>query len=129
MLEHREGGLTNRVVRVSHYVKLLASGLGANAKTAELLFEAAPLYDIGKIAVSDHVLRKSDKLNDAEWKEIRDGLRDEAQRWLRAIASPRDAAPVELSGMVASIAHLAYHLGAIRQIDKSARGPREGTFA
>ena len=25
-------------------------------------------------------------------------------------------------------AHLAYHLGAIGQIDKSARGPKEGTF-
>jgi hypothetical protein len=29
--------------------------------------------------------------------------------------------------MMASVAHLAYHLGAIRQIDKSARGPRDGT--
>jgi hypothetical protein len=33
-----------------------------------------------------------------------------------------------LSGMIASIAHLAYHLGAIRQINKLARGPKEGTF-
>jgi hypothetical protein len=31
--------------------------------------------------------------------------------------------------MVASVAHLAYHLGAIRQIDKSTRGPKEGTSA
>ena len=30
--------------------------------------------------------------------------------------------------MDASIAHLAYHLGAIRQMDRSTRGPREGTF-
>jgi hypothetical protein len=30
--------------------------------------------------------------------------------------------------MVGSIAHLAYHLGAIRQITKDARGPQEGTF-
>jgi hypothetical protein len=30
--------------------------------------------------------------------------------------------------MVASVAHLAYHLGAIRQIHKSVRGPRNGTF-
>ena len=30
--------------------------------------------------------------------------------------------------MIGSIAHLAYHIGAIRQIDKSARGPKEGTF-
>jgi hypothetical protein len=31
--------------------------------------------------------------------------------------------------MIASIAHLAYHLGAMRQIATSARGPKEGTFA
>ena len=30
--------------------------------------------------------------------------------------------------MIASIAHLAYHLGAIRQIAKAARGPKEGAF-
>jgi hypothetical protein len=30
--------------------------------------------------------------------------------------------------MIGSVAHLAYHLGAIRQIDKSTRGPKEGTF-
>jgi hypothetical protein len=35
---------------------------------------------------------------------------------------------VELTGLLASVAHLAYHLGAIRQIDKATRGPKEGTF-
>ena len=63
-----------------------------------------------------------------EWKEIRDGLREEAKRWLEALGSPREATALELSGMIGSIAHLAYHVGAIRQIDKSSRGPREGTF-
>ena len=67
-------------------------------------------------------------VNDAEWTEIRDGLRDEAHRWLGALGSPRDVAAVGLSGMIASIAHLGYHLGAIRQIASNARGPREGTF-
>lgn len=62
------------------------------------------------------------------WDEIRAGLRDETQRWLQALGSPREVHPVELSGMIGSIAHLAYHLGAIRQIDKQARGPKEGTF-
>ena len=67
-------------------------------------------------------------VNDAEWAEVRGGLRDEAQRWLHALGAPREASTVELNGMIGSIAHLAYHLGAIRQIDKGARGPREGTF-
>jgi hypothetical protein len=64
----------------------------------------------------------------AQWHEIRGGLESEAERWLETLRAPREATPVELSGMVASIAHLAYHLGAIRQIAKTARGPKEGTF-
>jgi hypothetical protein len=67
-------------------------------------------------------------VDDAAWAEIRAGLRDEVQRWGGALASPRDVSDVELTGMVASVAHLAYHLGAIRQIHKETRGPREGTF-
>jgi hypothetical protein len=62
------------------------------------------------------------------WEEIRNGLRGEAQRWHSMLGSPRAATAVELTGMIASIGHLAYHLGAIRQISKDARGPREGTF-
>jgi hypothetical protein len=71
---------------------------------------------------------KVSTVGDAEWNEIRGGLRDEARRWLEALNTPRDVQPIELNGMIGSIAHLAYHLGAIRQIDKSVRGPREGTF-
>ena len=62
------------------------------------------------------------------WQEIRDGLRDEVRRWLTVLQTPRPVAGVEFTGMVGSIAHLAYHLGAIRQINKDARGPREGAF-
>jgi hypothetical protein len=71
---------------------------------------------------------KTSAVDAAAWDEIRNGLRDEAHRWLHALASPRDAADMELTGMAASVAHLAYHLGAIRQINRTARGPREGTF-
>ena len=35
----------------------------------------------------------------------------------------------ELRRSERKIAHLAYHLGAIRQINKESRGPKEGTFA
>jgi len=62
------------------------------------------------------------------WDEIRAGLRDETQRWLEILQSPRESSGLELTGMISSVAHLAYHLGAIRQISKSVRGPKEGTF-
>jgi hypothetical protein len=71
---------------------------------------------------------KTSTVDAEQWSEIRRGLGDETQRWLEALRAPREVGAMELSGLIASIAHLAYHLGAIRQIDKSSRGPREGTF-
>jgi hypothetical protein len=72
---------------------------------------------------------KVSAVDETSWREIRDGLRDEARRWLDALNSPREVGEAEFTGMIASIAHLAYHLGAIRQISRDARGPREGTFS
>jgi hypothetical protein len=71
---------------------------------------------------------KTTAVDAGEWDEIRGGLRDESRRWLEVLRSPREASAVELSGMIGNIAHFAYHIGAIRQIDKSTRGPKEGTF-
>ena len=62
-------------------------------------------------------------VSDAEWEQLRAGLRDQAHRWRESLRTPRDVNQVELNGVVSSIAHLAYHLGAIRQIDRAARGP------
>lgn len=59
-----------------------------------------------------------------QWAALREQLRSEARRWQTALRTPRDLSPVELNGVVASIAHLAYHLGAIRQVDRSTRGPQ-----
>ena len=68
---------------------------------------------------------KTTTVDEREWTEIRESVRDEAQRWLRALGEPRNVHGAELNGMIGSIAHLAYHLGAIRQIAAGARGPRE----
>ena len=71
---------------------------------------------------------KTSGVDAAAWTEIREGLRHEAHRWSETLQSPREVTGVELTGMIASVAHLAYHLGAIRQISKAVRGPRQGTF-
>jgi hypothetical protein len=72
---------------------------------------------------------KISTVGQAEWAEIRNGLAEEVRRWTAVLKAPREVMDVELTGLIASIAHLAYHLGAIRQIDKSVRGPRQGTFS
>ena len=71
---------------------------------------------------------KTGRVDDTEWRTIQDGLQQETHEWLEVLGSPRDTSDVELMGMIGSVAHLAYHLGAIRQIAKGSRGPKEGTF-
>jgi len=62
-------------------------------------------------------------VSEPEWRTLRDELHREATRWAEALRTPRDVSDVEAGWMVGSVAHLAYHLGAIRQIDRATRGP------
>ena len=71
---------------------------------------------------------KISKVDDAQWREIHRGLAREVDRWQQNLGAPRNVESIELAGMIGSVAHLAYHLGAMRQIAKAARGPREGSF-
>jgi hypothetical protein len=59
----------------------------------------------------------------AQWKQLRDDLAAEAHRWLDTLKAPREVSQSELNNVAGSIVHLAYHVGAIRQIDLTARGP------
>jgi hypothetical protein len=68
------------------------------------------------------------EVDDAQWDGIRGGLRHEVRRWRQALRTPREVQAIEIAGMVGSIAHIAYHLGAMRQIAKEMRGPKAGTF-
>ena len=62
-------------------------------------------------------------VNDQEWAALRQSLEAESRAWLEILRAPREYSDMELNGVIASIAHLAYHFGAIRQIDRSIRGP------
>jgi hypothetical protein len=68
---------------------------------------------------------KMTSVSDAEWLQLRNALRAEVRRWFDVLGTPREMRPTELGDMIGSIAHFAYHLGAIRQIDRAARGPAE----
>lgn len=63
------------------------------------------------------------EVSEDEWRQLRHQLRDEARLLVEAIREPRELEEVELNGLVGSIAHLAYHVGAIRQMDRRAKGP------
>lgn len=62
-------------------------------------------------------------MTDAEWDRLRADLGAEAHRRLAALGVPREVDPTGFAGMIASVAHLAYDLGAVRRIAPAARGP------
>ena len=64
------------------------------------------------------------EVTEAEWEALRSELEREVRRWIASTAEPRDWDAVRLGGTIGSAVHLAYHLGAIRQLVPSASGPR-----
>lgn len=65
--EFRDEETGNHILRMSHTAALLARGLGWSDAQAELLLNAAPMHDIGKIGVPDSVLLKPGRLEPHEW--------------------------------------------------------------
>ncbi len=63
-------------------------------------------------------------VTDVEWARLRGELGRELAGWAEALASSREVSGVELDGVLGSVIHLAYHLGAIRQISVGPRGPQ-----
>ncbi|GEM_PF-3198663 len=55
------------VIRMSHYCSKLGAALGWNKDKCELLFNASPMYDLGKIGISDRILMKPAILDHDEW--------------------------------------------------------------
>jgi putative two-component system response regulator len=57
--------------RVSAYCYFLAKCYGLSQETAELIRDAAPMHDIGKIAIPDAILEKPGPLTAEEWEVMK----------------------------------------------------------
>ena len=68
--EYKDNETGMHVIRMSYYSKMLATHIRANNTWVELLHNAAPMHDIGKIGIPDAILLKPGKLNDEERKEM-----------------------------------------------------------
>lgn len=55
-------------------------------------------------------------VTDEQWRSLRDTLRREADQWRSVVATRTEWDDLAAAGALASAAHTAYHLGAIRQI-------------
>jgi hypothetical protein len=63
-------------------------------------------------------------VTDQEWTDLRARLTRLARQWQKILETPREVSLAELNGLISTVPHLAYHLGAIRQIDRAIQGPK-----
>ena len=66
--EYKDNETGLHVIRMSHYSRVLAESIGMGRDDAELLLNAAPMHDVGKIGIADRILLKPSKLDDEEWR-------------------------------------------------------------
>jgi putative two-component system response regulator len=79
LAECRDPETGGHVKRTQNYVKALAVYLKDNPRfhdilteeTIELLYLSAPLHDLGKVGVRDHILLKPGRLDDAEFDQMK----------------------------------------------------------
>ncbi|BEU03300.1 two-component system response regulator [Agarivorans sp. OAG1] len=65
--EYKDNETGMHVIRMSYYSRILGLAAGMSERDADILMNAAPMHDIGKIGIPDRVLQKPGKLDAEEW--------------------------------------------------------------
>ena len=61
--EYRDPETGAHIMRMSHYSKLIARQMGLSESEQELILEASPMHDVGKVGTPDNILLKPGKLD------------------------------------------------------------------
>lgn len=69
--EFRDNETGMHVVRMSRYCQVIAKEYGLSEEDAEVILNAAPLHDVGKIGIPDAILLKPGRLTDEEFDVIK----------------------------------------------------------
>lgn len=102
-IESRDAGTSAYLERMALFARLIAEGLGLPEDEARTIELAAPLHDIGKIAIPDAVLLKDGPLNDHE----RDLMRQHPKIGYQLLANSQNRF-VQISAVIALMHHERY---------------------
>ncbi|MGE5489686.1 MAG: two-component system response regulator [Actinomycetota bacterium] len=69
--EFKDNETGNHVVRMSHYARLIGAAAGLGEAAQGILFDTAPMHDVGKLGIPDRILQKPGKLDADEWSIMR----------------------------------------------------------
>lgn len=115
LAETRDNETGNHIRRTQGYVEVLAHALVEVPRFAELrdpgvidlIIKAAPLHDIGKVGIPDHILLKPGPLDPDEWRIMQRHAALGAEAIEAALKNERDHAPLAFLHVAMDIAH--YH--------------------
>lgn len=65
--EYKDNETGNHILRMSKFSQMLAKAAGMSQAESDMILNASPMHDIGKIGIPDRVLLKPGKLNAEEW--------------------------------------------------------------
>lgn len=79
LAEYRDNETGSHIMRTQRYIKILANHLMTlpkykdqlNPEIIDLLYKSAPMHDIGKVGVPDHILLKPGKLSHDEFEAMK----------------------------------------------------------
>lgn len=69
--EFRDDDTAIHISRMSHYSAVIAEAMGLSMHEVESIRMASPMHDIGKVGISDAILKKPGKLTDDEFVEMK----------------------------------------------------------
>ena len=115
LAEARDNETGNHILRTQNYVRVLASQLATLPRYAQVLTpdiietytKAAPLHDIGKVGIPDHILHKPGKHTPDEWEIMMTHAKIGSDAIWRAIQDEEDRVALDFMYVAMEIAH--YH--------------------
>ncbi|GAB7219526.1 two-component system response regulator [Vibrio comitans] len=99
--EYKDNETGMHVLRMANYAYILARSCGMSDEHADILKEAAPMHDIGKIGIPDSILLKPGKLDPEEW----DVMRTHVQIGVDILGDCEDSKLMEMARTVALTHH------------------------
>jgi putative two-component system response regulator len=69
--EYRDEETGNHIIRMSQMCAILACKAGWTEEQCDLILQASPMHDIGKIGIPDAILLKPGKLDPQEWQTMK----------------------------------------------------------
>jgi putative two-component system response regulator len=113
LAETRDNETGNHIRRTQRYVEVLARSLALQAghqnvlrsDILDMLVKAAPLHDIGKVGIPDHILNKPGPLDPDEWRVMQQHCAIGSSSIAAAMVGEEDHTPLAFLHVAMEIAH------------------------